>query len=280
MLLICVSSGLFWYGKQQIDKQLPQYQYEQVKIDERHPLNNLVPNPACSIKISLQYIKTPHNEASDLINKTISKKLFDKENDLEKQSKVFAKQYRDRYIADIAPLYAQEEAGSHVEGWYNYSYKADGKFANGCFGVLNYLIQTNEYEGGAHSIPMCIYLNFDKNSGALLTADSIYAEGYEKKLNELLLDALMKKLHISKIQELKKLGYLSTTSIYPPDNFLLKEEGILYYYNVYEIAPYALGATQLTISYSDLDDILRDDFKDKYSDSSIKRVINYYSKEK
>ena len=80
--------------------------------------------------------------------------------------------------------------------------------------------------------------------------------------------------------QLKKLGYLSTTSIYPPDNFLLKEEGILYYYNVYEIAPYALGATQLTISYSDLDDILRDDFKDKYSDSSIKRVINYYSKEK
>jgi hypothetical protein len=42
-----------------------------------------------------------------------------------------------------------------------------------------------------------------------------------------------------------------------PENFAIKKEGIFFYYNPYEAAPYALGTTEFTISYKDLETIIK-----------------------
>ena len=42
-----------------------------------------------------------------------------------------------------------------------------------------------------------------------------------------------------------------------PENFAIQKEGILFYYNPYEAAPYALGTTAFTISYKDLGEIVK-----------------------
>ncbi len=42
-----------------------------------------------------------------------------------------------------------------------------------------------------------------------------------------------------------------------PENFAIKKEGIFFYYNPYEAAPYALGTTEFIISYKDLKDIVK-----------------------
>jgi hypothetical protein len=39
---------------------------------------------------------------------------------------------------------------------------------------------------------------------------------------------------------------------YLPDNFAFTDAGLLFHYNSYEIAPYALGATELIIPYEKL----------------------------
>jgi hypothetical protein len=44
--------------------------------------------------------------------------------------------------------------------------------------------------------------------------------------------------------------------MFPSENFILGKETITFIYNPYEIAPYEKGSIELTLSYSELDDIL------------------------
>ena len=57
-------------------------------------------------------------------------------------------------------------------------------------------------------------------------------------------------------RELRKLGY-SVEDIVPNDNFFVSEEGITYVYMPYEIAPYALGRTDIFLPWSVLNSILK-----------------------
>ncbi|MBM3921534.1 MAG: DUF3298 domain-containing protein, partial [Sphingomonadales bacterium] len=43
---------------------------------------------------------------------------------------------------------------------------------------------------------------------------------------------------------------------YLPDNFAYTEKGILFFYNVYEIAPYEQGETELLLDYQTLGKLL------------------------
>jgi hypothetical protein len=45
--------------------------------------------------------------------------------------------------------------------------------------------------------------------------------------------------------------------IYAPQNFILDDDEIIFIYNPYEIAPYDKGNTELTLSYSQLKEILK-----------------------
>jgi hypothetical protein len=41
------------------------------------------------------------------------------------------------------------------------------------------------------------------------------------------------------------------------ENFAVKKDGVYFYYNPYEAAPYALGTTEFTISFKDLEGIVK-----------------------
>lgn len=46
----------------------------------------------------------------------------------------------------------------------------------------------------------------------------------------------------------------------PIENFYLDPTGITFYYNVYEIAPYVMGATKITLSYEDITHLMNSEF--------------------
>ena len=55
----------------------------------------------------------------------------------------------------------------------------------------------------------------------------------------------------------KRQGYATTGDLEPIDNFYLDPTGITFYYNVYEIAPYVMGATKITLSYEDIAHLMK-----------------------
>ena len=67
----------------------------------------------------------------------------------------------------------------------------------------------------------------------------------------------MKQAEATSMEALQEKGYLLWSGMYPSKNFLLKDDGMEFLYNTYEIAPYVVGVTVLKIPYGDLTDLLK-----------------------
>ena len=161
-------------------------------------------------------------------------------------------EYNDNY-----PQYVnvKEIDGSHNR--LNFNYDIKGRLVSDHGGRLCFRIDRITYEGGAHGLESTYYLTFDSRSGKLITLDDIFTDDYSGTLCDILVAALARKLGVEGIDEVKSLGYLYDMDMYPTSNFRLDNDSILFYYNSYEIAPYALGHTRIVIGYNELKDILK-----------------------
>jgi hypothetical protein len=85
----------------------------------------------------------------------------------------------------------------------------------------------------------------------------------QDEVSNRLLDALIlwaqKELdnkNIKTIPDLQNEGLLLTSQLYIPENFLLLPEEVRFVYNRYDIAPYALGAIELSLPYKEIEEFM------------------------
>lgn len=232
--------------------------FDSVVIDKDEPL---VPgdtlSPACELYINLKYA-TPEDSVTRLINENIVRLAFDYEG-LSPRLAVdsFMTSYIRNYHQDLTPYYKDDLQKGDVGGWYNYQYELTTSVVPARDNVWGYQLNLVTYEGGAHGSYTTTYMNFDKVTGRLLTLDDVFVPGYEKPLTQVLLTTLQDQLQMSSVEELQENGFLNWTDMYPTKNFLLAPDGVRFYYNIYEIAPYACGPTELTVPYEALKDLLK-----------------------
>lgn len=166
------------------------------------------------------------------------------------------------YRTDLISLYEEDKKnnpkGAEVSAWYSYYNNIEAQPLTDNPEVLVYYINTNSYTGGAHGIYNIDYLNFNPENGHLITLNDVFNEGYKNKLNEMLLAKFMKDQGVATLEQLQEKAYLQDTDMYPSENFRLGKDGITFFYNVYEIAPYSSGTTEITLSYDELKDILKE----------------------
>ena len=93
-----------------------------------------------------------------------------------------------------------------------------------------------------------------------LRLDDIFVGDYKDALTDLIWNQLMADNKVTTHEALEDMGYASTGDIAPTENFYLSKEGITFYYNVYEIAPYVMGATKITLSYEDIAPLMNGKF--------------------
>ncbi len=131
-----------------------------------------------------------------------------------------------------------------------------GKIENYTPKILCYSISAVNFMGGAHPNTQFRYINFDRKTGKLLTLKDIFTVGFESKLNAIL-DKLIRKIYFLKPDDnlSEKIG-LFENKIEFNNNFAITKHGIKFYYNPYEIAPYSVGFIEITIPYSELEEIL------------------------
>lgn len=238
--------------------------FDSVVVDKNE---RLVPgdtlSPACTLHVNLKYA-TPEDSVTRLINESIVRMALDKEGTddyamLEPQVAVdsFVTSYIRDYRTDLTPYYKEELQKGNVGSWYNYQYELNTSTVPSKDGVWGYQLELITYEGGAHGSHTITYMNFDKTTGRQLTLDDVFAPGYVEPLTQVLLVALQDKLQMKSLDELHDNGFLTWTDMYPTPNFLLGPDGVRFYYNAYEIAPYACGPTELVVSYEALKDLLK-----------------------
>ena len=168
------------------------------------------------------------------------------------------------YRNDLEPMYKKDEEDKQDEqsigAWYSY-YKGIESHVQLCNTLmLTYRIDYNEYTGGAHGIYMSTFLNLDLKTLSPIRLDDLFEGDYKEALTDLLWKQLMADNNVSTRQELEDMGYATTGDLEPIENFYLDPTGITFYYNVYEIAPYVMGATKITLSYEDIAHLMNGEF--------------------
>lgn len=124
-------------------------------------------------------------------------------------------------------------------------------------GIFSYGADIYTYTGGAHGMGFYLVKNYSLETGKPIHEEDFMIDDYFKPLCKMLLEAMIHQTENANTErELRKLGY-SIEDIVPNDNFFVSEEGITYVYMPYEIAPYALGRTDIFLPWSVLDSLLK-----------------------
>lgn len=115
------------------------------------------------------------------------------------------------------------------------------------------------YSGGAHPNSFRQYYNFDTKSFVLIELSTILDL---KKAADIAEAEFRRLKNIESGKSYSELGYFfSDDKFYLSTNFGILEKGLIFRYDHYEIAPYSMGATDLFVSFEDLEPALRETFR-------------------
>lgn len=119
---------------------------------------------------------------------------------------------------------------------------------------------SSTYMGGAHPNSYLQYYNLNRETGDTVSLASLFAPGFEKKLGELVDAAYRKANNLQPGDNLQDKGGLFENKISFNYNWLVNKDGSLtFYYNPYEIAPYAAGPIEVTLTKEQISGLLAAD---------------------
>jgi hypothetical protein len=159
--------------------------------------------------------------------------------------------YFNDYISDNQSIYKELGGASfawellrHMHIQYNSS------------GLLTFYLVSYAFTGGAHGLESHDYFSVDLKSGRLLRLQDMLKPGYEKELTTLLTGKLKEMSGLPSTGRLTEAGYF-TEEVKPNENFYVMGNGIGFFYNHYELAPYSNGFTDIFLTNAELKAVLK-----------------------
>ncbi len=137
-----------------------------------------------------------------------------------------------------------------------WSYNLEGSIAYDSLDVITIEFNLYSFTGGAHPNAEVTYKSYDAQSGEKLQLSDIVAD--VEKVTELAEQKFRQQKQLAADADLNKAGYTFDQNQFAlNENFGVLEKGIIFYYNDYEIAPYALGPTEILLTYEEVGDLLK-----------------------
>jgi hypothetical protein len=124
--------------------------------------------------------------------------------------------------------------------------------------LLSLRFRKHAYSGGGQGISIQENHVFDIRTGKKLELSDFLIPGYETRLNTML-DKKFRLLNGLKRDENLRLAGFLIDQIEYTGNFFINNDGIGFYYNVYEVAPHSTGTTELFIPFHELKPLLKQD---------------------
>ncbi|MBB6109139.1 protein of unknown function [Mucilaginibacter lappiensis] len=205
------------------------------------------PDSACAV-ITIKYpVFTGQKKLNDSITRKI-RNLFamdgHPDSTIELMNKAFFKSYND--LKKTEPKLAM---------YYKLSSYAKVIIQDSSLTTLE--VGGDTYQGGAHGAAATFFINWDTKANKDLSLDDIFAAGYEDKLRLIAEGIFRKDEKLSPTASLANDYFFKDNKFALNDNFLISPVGLKFFYNSYEIKPYAAGTTTLIIPYSSIKSLLR-----------------------
>lgn len=129
--------------------------------------------------------------------------------------------------------------------------KNDGK-------ILSYEFNEYSFLGGAHPNYATVYYNYDFELKKELTLNDILIPGSEIEFTELAEKKFRLKRNIGAAKDLAEAGFWFDENVFTlNDNYCLTDSSLNFFYNSYEIGPYALGTTEIVLPYEEIKSYLK-----------------------
>lgn len=181
----------------------------------------------------------------DKINKTIYNNIMSFKNELKKQAKEYGKEY-----ANVLSKSKEDYVKYQYEAYVGY------KVTYNKNNVMSIPIKKYEFTGGAHGMTYLDSYNYNLNTGYKLKLSDLFIKNidYKNIVNSFIKDS------ISKDPEKYFEGDEGFKGISDNQQFYIENDGVVVYFNLYDIAPYYVGIPKFKLSFKDF----RQYFNHKY----------------
>jgi hypothetical protein len=239
--------------------------FDTVTVDQIYPSSSL-PNLNCNLQISFVYPKSYNNaEALKNLQETFIEKAFStRYANLSPQAAVdsFSNQYAQNFENFCKEYLSDENASDEDdsdeiaqlvdETTISYFLTLKNNIVYNQGNLLSFVVENEDYEGGAHGSHSIYGYVVNLDTGELLTEESFAGKNYKKNLSSIIVQKIAAANNLEDVTELENLGYNALDKIAPNGNFTIDNKGITYYFNEYEIAAYLVGITKVFIPYNEL----------------------------
>ncbi len=221
----------------------------ELKFEEKKFLksyNNCLPSDTCTY-FELSYPEAVNGKLKDKINTFLMKQILSGVSigDTIYNSIPAA---GDSFIAIYAD-FRKQEPGSGQFWYFEYTMRLASETSK----LITIEASNNSYLGGAHPNYYTEFFNLSKETGDTVSLSDIFVKGFEVPLNKLI-DAKYRELKgLKPGDNLQEKGELFDNKIEFNYNFSVESDGsVMFFYNNYEIAPYAAGPFEVKLSKQEL----------------------------
>ena len=160
-----------------------------------------------------------------------------------------------RYEDNLKDLYFNEYEGLEGEGGVRtWEDRVNGYFSGRYKHFLSYMVEFYGFRGGAHGSNTMTPLVFDKGTGDIVPEEVFFADGYREPVSALL------KAHLPEAldgDEDALADVFGADTLAPNGLYEVTKDGVTWYFQPYDIAPYYLGVISISVPWSELKPYVR-----------------------
>jgi hypothetical protein len=218
-------------------------------IKNRAPDCGDKPDSACTVALIIY----PKFVSQKALNDTLAQKLMsaafnspDKQRDTSLRS--FANNFIKGYIKDNPKQYSPDMF---------YTLNLEAMVIRQDSSLTTLQVEGYNYEGGAHGARSVSFINWNTKRNKCITLSDILIDGYNNKLTAIGDTIFRQQEKLSDTSSLARDYKFEKQRFALNDNYSITPLGIRFFYNEYEIKPYAAGPTNLFIPYNKIKSLLR-----------------------
>lgn len=176
--------------------------------------------------------------------------------------------YRDQILSQ-----SDEEAEQFIQSWvsdpetydydFSYEYTEEISCARADTSVLSFSIYCSDYEGGAHPGEGQKSENFDGQTGEHLSLSDVLTEDplSSERLAALIANGMYADEEVySMLYDTAEIPQNAKKLVEEGTNWYFTQDGMVFYFSPYAIAPYAAGIIEIKVPYAALSTIVKDQY--------------------
>lgn len=205
------------------------------------------------LSVSIDYpVKGVGEEALAAFTSGILNAAFDMEDidptSVEATAVRYEDNLKDEYFNENGNLPAGE-AG--ILSWED---RVNGYFSGKYKGYDSYMIEYYIFRGGAHGLSTMTPIVFERKTGRIVPEEEFFVDGYREGVAELIRAHLPEALE----NDEEALSALFEPDLVGPNGlYELTDDGVTWYWQPYDIAPYYLGVISVTVPWKELKPFVR-----------------------